>query len=62
MKKIKLPRKRKKAYITKYGHGEYIAQQIINEIKNEEIKEFKFSTFPEYKTIRIGKYKLLFNW
>jgi hypothetical protein len=47
MKKVKLPRKRKKAFIKAKGKGEYIASKILGEILLEEgrINGDRFYTF-----------------
>ena len=59
--KIKLPRKRKKAYIKKYGYGEYYATKIVSTLlyKRDPIK--KNTRFPEFKIER-RKLIVLFNW
>jgi len=48
--KNKLPRKRKKAFIKKWGRGNYYAYQAINEIALEE-NGFSDFRFPKYKFI-----------
>ena len=52
--KIKLPRKRKKAYIKKFSDLGYISMQIANEVVGK-------NNFPETKLIN-GKVIHIKNW
>lgn len=54
MKKIKLPRKRKKACIKAIGSINYMGIKMVNEILEDK-------RFPEYKMIN-GRNKLIKNW
>jgi len=59
---IKLPRKRKKAYIKAKGIIEYFGMTIANEPLYED-KPFKSSTkYPEYGKFYRGKPTIKFNW
>lgn len=60
--KIKLPRKRKKAYIKKYSRVDYVAMTIIAEILYEEKPIKKNTRYPEFKIGRYYKLIVLFNW
>ena len=64
--KIKLPRKRKKAYIKAKGSANYMGCVILSEIlfeaaqtKKEKRKAVKF---PSYKILDNGKIIVLKNW
>jgi len=59
--KIKLPRKRKKAYIKEKGKPEYLGMRLCNEILYEEKPIKKHTRFPNYKVID-NKIVILFNW
>lgn len=59
--KIKLPRKRKKAFIKAHGSTEYMAAQICNELKFEEEPIKKWTKFPEFSILR-NKIIIHFNW
>ena len=61
--KIKLPRKRKKAYIKKHSRYDYIMMSITGEVLFEETGKKDCLKFPEFsaKPTR-GKYKVLFYW
>lgn len=61
MKKIKLPRKRKKAMIKAKGWMGYTSCQVMNEIMYEENPIKKWTKFPESKSYR-NTYITLFNW
>lgn len=52
MKKVKLPRKRKKAFIKAYGRAEYYGQQILGELLFEEGRKHanRFYTYRGIKT------------
>ena len=52
MKKVKLPRKRKKAYIKANGKSNYLALQILGELLFEEGQKHanRFYTFRGIKT------------
>ena len=58
MPKIKLPRKRKKAYLNKFGKSNYIGLQLINEVLNEKRRK-KNNKFPEYNK---QTFRLIKNW
>jgi len=55
VKQIKLPRKRKKAYIKKHGAVEYMAATIIGEIIGKP-------KYPEIFGVVKGKLVILFYW
>lgn len=59
--KIKLPRKRKKAYIKAHGFQEYVAATIIAEILYEENPVKKNTKYPELVWVK-RKAVLLFYW
>ena len=59
MPKIKLPRKRKKAYLNKFGKSNYIGIMLFNEILFEEIPKRKNTRFPEYNK---QTFRLIKNW
>lgn len=62
MKKSKLPRKRKKSFIKKYGWGEYYLFCTLNEILYEvKGKAQKFPIYDRNNWIG-GKPKLIKNW
>ena len=57
--KIKLPRKRKKAFIDEYGKSEYHTRRLLNEECYEKRASKLYTKFPEYK----GYYGLIkFYW
>lgn len=58
MQKIKLPRKRKKAYINKFGKSNYLGLQLVNEVLNEG-RSKKNNKFPEYNK---QTFRLIKNW
>lgn len=64
MKIVKLPRKRKKAYIKKHGRTDYVAASIIGQVLCEEKDCRKNRGFPEIGNPPMIKRKLnvLFYW
>jgi hypothetical protein len=59
--KIKLPRKRKKAYLKKHTYADYVANTIIAEILYEENPVNKNTKYPELVIIE-RKVVTLFYW
>jgi len=64
MKKVKLPRRRKKAYIKTNGRQNYYSNQIIGEILCEKDDTKKNRSFPQYgNPVWIGRRpNILFYW
>lgn len=58
MKKIKLPRKRKKEFIKVLGKSNYLAFQILNEVLNKT----NFPLYDKNKFDRFGKNILIKNF
>lgn len=67
-KKIKLPRKRKKAFIKSHSHTEYLAMQIVGELLLEDGKKWhdRFYDMRRYKTKeeyhKFGEYVPIKRW
>lgn len=59
--KIKLPRKRKKAYTKAKGRTEYLGMRLCNEVLFEGKPIKKNTRFPQAKVIG-NKIVILFNW
>lgn len=59
MKVIKLPRKRKKAYLLRFGKSNYLGIRLFNEILFEQTPKIKNTRFPEYNKQTL---KLIKNW
>ena len=70
MKKIKLPRKRKKAYIKARSGDDYFSMTLIGEVNYEDDPQKKYTKYPEFKTDANGilqynrkrKPIVAFNW
>lgn len=60
--KIKLPRKRKKAYKKAKGDSGYMSMQITNEFLYEETGDKKNARFPEFTIARTGKVTIKYYW
>jgi hypothetical protein len=58
---IKLPRKRKKAFIKKHGMVNYVTAGIINEILFAESGHPRYKKFPE-TVMRKGRPRTIFYW
>jgi len=61
--KIKLPRRRKKAYIKAHSRYDYIMLKLTNEVLYDDLKIKSRTKFPEFKkSTPYRRIEILFNW